>query len=101
MHGMSGIRMRHLYNNLCSFEGCRCLQIGIWTGSSVFAALAGNVGCSLSAVDNWSEFGGPKEEFAAAAEELLTGDERRRLQVWFFGLALEGPVLVAERWWCD
>lgn len=25
--GMSGAKTRHLYNNLCSFAGCRCLQV--------------------------------------------------------------------------
>lgn len=60
-------------------------QVGVWKGSSVFAALSGNPGCAVTAIDNWSEFNGAsaRREFAAAAEALLSADERLRLTVGF------------------
>lgn len=81
MEGMSGAATRHLYNNLASLPGCRCLQIGAWKGSSVIAALSNNGSCHVTAVDDWSEFGGPRGEFLEACERLLTEDGRARLQV--------------------
>ena len=42
MGGMSGRRTRHFYNNLCSMEGARYLEIGTWTGSSFCSAMSGN-----------------------------------------------------------
>jgi len=62
LEGMSGSRTRHLYNNLCSMEDCRYLEIGTWKGSTVCAAMCGN-SASVTCVDNWSEFNGPKNEF--------------------------------------
>jgi hypothetical protein len=82
--GMSGAGTRRLYSALCAFPfpgGCRCLQVGVWKGSTVFAALHGNPGCRVTAVDDWSEFGGPRAAFEAAAAALLTPDERSRLEV--------------------
>jgi hypothetical protein len=58
----------------------RCCKVGVWKGSTVVAALAGSAGCRVTAVDNWSEFGGPRAAFEAAAAALLTEDERARLQ---------------------
>jgi hypothetical protein len=82
MEGMSGAATRHLYNNLCALPGgCSCLQIGVWKGSSVVAALSGNPGCRVTAVDCWSEFGGPRDEFLAVCEQLLSEDERAQMQV--------------------
>ena len=53
---------RHFYNNLLSLEGARYLEIGTWKGSTVCAAMCGNR-AKVVAIDNWSEFGGPKFEF--------------------------------------
>jgi hypothetical protein len=63
--GMTGSYTRHFYNNLCSLPGARYLEIGSWKGSSIAAALYGNQMECCVAIDNWSEFGGPKEEFNA------------------------------------
>ena len=62
MEGMSGKKTRHFYNNLCSLEKARYLEIGSWKGSSNCSALCNNKLTCLC-IDNWSEFGGPKEEF--------------------------------------
>ena len=60
--GMSGNKTRHLYNNICSLDGANYLEIGTWKGSSFISALYGN-NISAIAIDNWSEFNGPKDLF--------------------------------------
>ncbi len=62
MQGMTGIKTRHFYNNLCSFKDARYFEIGVWAGSSICSAMCNNA-MSCLCVDNWSEFGGPKELF--------------------------------------
>jgi hypothetical protein len=62
MEGMSGIKTRHFYNNLLNTEDARYLEIGTFKGSSVCSAMCGNK-AKVVCIDNWSEFGGPKEEF--------------------------------------
>jgi hypothetical protein len=62
MEGMSGIKTRHFYNNLLNKDDARYLEIGTWKGSSVCSAMCGNK-AKVVCIDNWSEFGGPKNEF--------------------------------------
>jgi hypothetical protein len=62
MDGMSGKLTRHFYNNLLNKDDSRYLEIGTWKGSSVCSAMCGNK-AKVVCIDNWSEFGGPKEEF--------------------------------------
>ena len=62
MDGMSGKKTRHFYNNICSMDGVRYLEIGTWKGSSICSAMCNNK-ITCTAIDNWSEFGGPKNEF--------------------------------------
>jgi len=62
MEGMSGVRTRHLYNNLLNFEDARYLEIGTWKGSSVCSAMCKNR-ATVVCIDNWSQFGEPKDEF--------------------------------------
>lgn len=62
MEGMSGKKTRHFYNNLCSMNDARYLEIGTWKGSSICSAMCNNK-MTCVAIDNWSEFGGPKMEF--------------------------------------
>ena len=62
INGMTGKMTRHFYNNLCSIQDCRYLEIGCFKGSSTCSAMFKNTIFSTS-IDNWSEFGGPKEEF--------------------------------------
>jgi hypothetical protein len=62
MSGMSGLKTRHFYNHMLTLDDSRYLEIGPWMGSSVCSAMYGNAG-NVVVIDNWSEFGGPKEEF--------------------------------------
>ena len=63
IQGMSGSSYRHFINSLLSsLPGSPTyLEIGVWGGSSFVSALYGNPSVSrATAIDNWSEFGGPK-----------------------------------------
>ena len=62
MDGMSGIKTRHFYNNICSMKDARYLEIGTWKGSSICSAMCNN-NMTCIAIDNWSCFGGPKNIF--------------------------------------
>jgi hypothetical protein len=68
LEGMSGKMTRKFYNMLCKI---RCdgrklhyLEVGSWKGSSLISAMHGNTEhVNFTAVDNWAEFDGPKDEF--------------------------------------
>lgn len=64
IEGMSGIKSRHFFNNICSYDGTRYLEIGSFHGSTFSSALYKNKINAVS-IDNWSEFGDqkPKEHF--------------------------------------
>jgi len=62
MDGMSGIKTRHFYNNLLNKDNTSYLEIGTWKGSSVCSAMCMNA-ARVVCIDNWSEFGGPRDEF--------------------------------------
>jgi hypothetical protein len=64
MEGMTGTKTRHFYNGLLNMEDARYLEIGTWKGSSVCAAMCGN-SAHVTCIDNWTQFGGPKNEFLA------------------------------------
>lgn len=59
---MSGIKTRHFYNNLLSFDNIRYLEIGCFIGSTVCSAMYNN-NAVVFCIDNWSEFGNQKEIF--------------------------------------
>jgi hypothetical protein len=63
MEGASGKKYRYMINNyLGMLEDARYLEIGTWAGSTTCSAIYGNkVRCH--AMDNWAEFGGPKDKF--------------------------------------
>jgi hypothetical protein len=63
MPGMSGRKYRYFINNLIGLlPGASYLEIGSWAGSTACAAMYGNQLNALC-INNWSEFGGPKEQF--------------------------------------
>ena len=62
LHGMSGTRTRHFYNNLLNAPTITYLDIGMWKGSTLCAAMYKN-DATIVGIDNWSEFFGPKYEF--------------------------------------
>jgi len=68
MDGMSGEKTRHLYNNLLNIEDARYLEIGTWKGSTTCSAMFGNC-ANVLCIDNWSEFGGPKDVFLSNFEK--------------------------------
>lgn len=63
MYGMSGKKYRYLINNLInSLDDVRYLEVGSWSGSTACSAMVGNKG-KFTCIDNWSDFGGPRDEF--------------------------------------
>lgn len=63
MYGMSGKKYRYFINNLVSLiERPVYLEVGTFLGSTTCAA-AWNNSAQITCIDNWSEFGGTKEEF--------------------------------------
>lgn len=75
--GMSGIKTRHLYNNICNLY-CRkaiqvkYLEIGVFNGSSSISAMfKNNIEDSLF-IDNWSQFNGDRSIFIKAIEKYKT-----------------------------
>lgn len=73
LEGMSSPKVRHLLNNLCSLPGTNYLEIGTWKGSTWVAALYNNslAISSAIAIDNWSQFNGPKDQFTINCRHFL------------------------------
>ena len=69
MDGMTGTKTRHFYNNLLNYNDARYLEIGTWKGSSVCSAMCNNK-ATVVCIDNWSQFGGPKNEFLVNFEKF-------------------------------
>lgn len=70
--GMSGARYRHFISRLIhSLDSPSYLEVGSWMGSTLCAAIHGNSVRAL-AIDNWSQFGGPKEVFLANVARFRT-----------------------------
>ena len=65
--GMSGFKTRIFYNEICSMEfdgrDTEYLEVGTWKGSTLCSALYENPKCRGTAIENWSLFGGPRDEF--------------------------------------
>ncbi len=71
---MSGRRYWGLINHLVNFTpNAAYLEVGSWKGSTACAAMAGNQ-VKMQCIDDWSEYGGPKEEFFANTGRWLTPD---------------------------
>jgi hypothetical protein len=70
MQGMSGRKYRYFINNLVEMLGAPgYLEVGSWAGSTVCAAMHGNAGKFLC-IDNWSEFGGPRDRFLSNTQAV-------------------------------
>ena len=66
LDGMSGTLYRRFINKLVSeLTNINYLEIGCWKGSTAIPAMYNNTDKVKNhyIIDNWSEFGGPKEEF--------------------------------------
>jgi hypothetical protein len=70
--GMSGRKYRQFINNLIrGLPDPRYLEIGSWKGSTLCAAINRNRVHAL-AIDNWSQFDGPRVEFHANLARFVT-----------------------------
>jgi len=64
MEGMSGRRYREFVNQLVgSVADPRYLEVGSWMGSTLCAAIHGHAQVTALAIDNWTQFGGPRDTF--------------------------------------
>lgn len=64
MQGMSGMRYRAFINTLIrKIPSPVYLEVGSWAGSTACSVIANNPHAVATCIDNWSEFGGPKEIF--------------------------------------
>lgn len=69
MPGMSGRKYRRFVNNLVSnVPAPSYLEIGSFLGSTACAAMCENT-AKVTCIDNWSQFGGPKDAFIANTNE--------------------------------
>jgi len=62
MEGMSSKKCRHLLSNITTHLKSY-IEIGSWKGSTTLSAAYTRPDLEMVAIDNWSEFGGPKSEF--------------------------------------
>jgi predicted O-methyltransferase YrrM len=70
--GMSGVKTRHLYNNICSLnKPIRYLEVGSYTGSTICAALYKNPHVTAWAYDNFSEFDGTLEKLEENVQKYI------------------------------
>lgn len=64
IEGMSGRRYRQFINLLLrGIDNPAYLEVGVWRGSTLCSAIYQNERVRAVAIDNWSQFGGPKEDF--------------------------------------
>lgn len=73
IEGMSNPPVRHLLNNLCAYPGTCYLEVGSWKGSTWISALYENQHFlyQATAIDDWSQFGGPKAKFDENCDRYL------------------------------
>ncbi|WP_232630292.1 class I SAM-dependent methyltransferase [Methylobacterium sp. Leaf118] len=74
MPGMSGRCYRMFINNLVRMTPeARYLEVGSWAGSTACSAMHRNV-ARVTCIDNWSQFGGPKDHFMHNVASVMTND---------------------------
>jgi hypothetical protein len=76
LQGYSSAKVRHLLNNICSLDQASYLEIGVWQGSTFIASLYNNENNLKEAVaiDDWSEFGGPYQQFNKNCATFLSNN---------------------------
>jgi len=80
MHGMSGKKFRALMNNLIEIvPNPRYLEIGCWAGSTFCSSIWQN-NCQAVAVDNWSQFGGPRDQFLNNLKKFSNSENQRFIE---------------------
>jgi hypothetical protein len=74
LEGMSGCYYRCFINNLIrNIQDARYLEVGSWKGSTACSAMSNNK-ATITCIDNWSEFGGPKQEFLENTSKYTNKD---------------------------
>lgn len=75
IEGMSGAVYKRFANRLLSNEIVKnYLEIGVWKGSTAIAALHGNQNrLKYTVIDNFSLFGGPKQDFIGNWNKYIGG----------------------------
>jgi hypothetical protein len=72
IEGMSGKKYRFFINTLIKTLGdTSYLEVGSWAGSTLCSAVHGNKVRAV-AIDNWSQFGGPRDAFYGNVKTFLT-----------------------------
>lgn len=74
--GMSGAKYKRFANRLLSNDIVKnYLEIGVWKGSTAIAALHGNHNrLKYTVIDNFCEFGGPKQDFLDNWRKYIGGE---------------------------
>ena len=75
LDGMSSNKTRHFFNNIIT-PTSRYLEIGTWKGSTLISALFENDPEFHIAIDNFSEFTGPRLDFHNNCRQLLSYGNR-------------------------
>ena len=78
---MSGKKFRHFLNNLVRLTNAKSyLEIGVWAGSSFTSAISNNFQLvNAIAIDNFSEYGGPKDVFLNNVNRFKTNKQLNSL----------------------
>ncbi len=110
MPGMSGRLYRMFINHLIGLLGgdARYLEVGAWQGSTLCSAICGHP-VQAVAIDNWSEFGGPRdafhrnlERFRGRARVRVVEDDFRRVEYATLGkfnvFLFDGPHREADQY---
>jgi hypothetical protein len=80
LEGMSGRRYRLFVNALNRLiPDPRYLEVGVWTGSTLCSAIAGNHVRAVG-IDNWSQFGAPRERLLENLRCFSAGSEVRLIE---------------------
>lgn len=61
--GMTTVKVKSFLNTLCS-NISTYLEVGLFKGATFISAIEGNLNLTAIGCDNWSQFNGPKEQFA-------------------------------------
>ncbi len=74
VYGMTSLKVKCLLNNICSLRDSTYLEIGVHKGGTFTAALFNNKNSLIeaTAIDNWSQFGGPAEEFKENCSKFIS-----------------------------
>ena len=108
LEGMSGRRYRLFINALIRLvPNPRYLEVGVWAGSTLCSAIAGNK-VQAVAIDNWSQFSGTRErllenlkQFGAGSEVTVIERDFRELRFGDYGrfnvYLYDGPHSAADQ----